>query len=57
METLLPQAALLGPASDDLDLAFPLFAMKMALGFTLLGLTITQAMVHAAAGEDDHPKG
>ncbi|WP_406857933.1 hypothetical protein ABEG18_10065 [Alsobacter sp. KACC 23698] len=57
MENLIPQAALQGPASDDLELAFPLFAMKMALGFTLLGLTITQAMVHAAAGEDEQANG
>jgi hypothetical protein len=48
MENLIPQI-MQETATDDLDLAFPLFAMKMALGFTLLGLTITQAMVHAAA--------
>ncbi|PSC06472.1 hypothetical protein SLNSH_04115 [Alsobacter soli] len=47
MQPIVPETA----PSGGVDLALPLFAMKIAFGFTLFSLEITQAMVRAAAGD------
>lgn len=47
MQPLVPQPT----QSGEFDLALPLFAMKVAFGFTLFSLEITQAIVQAAAGD------